>query len=163
MSKFKISRIAFKSLLTYTALLFIFAVTMCIIGYRGFTEVLLRMYTRGGFRIAAAARYDIDADQLDAYLESGGNTDGYQESWDRLDKLCNASDATFIYVIRPDETDYGHVKYIFSTVNHNSKYSPYEVGYIKETTNDEYRVKYRRTVFYEVTSYHSYDVPQGER
>ena len=144
MSKFKISRIAFKSLLTYTALLFIFAVTMCIIGYRGFTEVLLRMYTRGGFRIAAAARYDIDADQLDAYLESGGNTDGYQESWDRLDKLCNASDATFIYVIRPDETDYGHVKYIFSTVNHNSKYSPYEVGYIKETTNDEYRVKYRR-------------------
>ena len=46
MSKFKISRIAFKSLLTYTALLFIFAVTMCIIGYRGFTEVLLRMYTR---------------------------------------------------------------------------------------------------------------------
>lgn len=144
MSKYKISRIAFKSLLTYTALLFIFAVTMCIIGYRGFTDVILRMYTQGGFRIAAAARYDIDADQLDAYLESGGNTEGYQETWDRLDKLCNASDATFIYVIRPDETDYGHVKYIFSTVNHNSKYTPYEVGYIKETTNDEYRVKYRR-------------------
>ena len=77
MKNLKISRIAFKSLLTYTLLILIFGVTMCIIGYRGFTEVLLRMYTRGGFRIAAAAQYDIDADQLDAYLESGGNTDGY--------------------------------------------------------------------------------------
>ena len=143
MSKLKISRIAFKSLLTYTFLLLVFAVTVCIIGYRGFTEVLLRMYTRGGFRIAAAAQYDIDPDQLDAYLESGGKTEGYQETWDRLDRLCNASEATFIYVIRPDQSDYRHVKYIFSTVNYNSPYFPYEVGYIKETTNEEYRVKYR--------------------
>ena len=143
MKKTKISRIALKSLLTYILLLLIFAVTMCIIGYRGFTELLLRMYTRGGFRIAAAAQYEIDPDQLDAYLESGGKTEGYQETWDRLDRLCNASEATFIYVIRPDQTDYGHVKYIISTVNHDTNYYPYEVGYIKETTNDEYRLKYR--------------------
>ena len=92
MSKLKISRIAFKSLLTYTFLLLVFAVTVCIIGYRGFTEVLLRMYTRGGFRIAAAAQYDIDPDQLDAYLESGGKTEGYQETWDRLDRLDGRED-----------------------------------------------------------------------
>ncbi len=143
MKNLKISRIAFKSLLTYTLLILIFGVTMCIIGYRGFTELLLRMYTRGGFRIAAAAHYEIDPDRLDEYLESGGRTEGYQETWDRLDRLCNASEATFIYVIRPDESDYGHVKYIISTVNHNSVYTPYEVGYIKATTNDEYRLKYR--------------------
>lgn len=143
MKKYKINRIALKSLLIYMLVLAVFAVTMCFIGYRGFTIVLERMYNRTATRIAYAARNDIDPDMLETYLETGGNAEGYQETWDRLDKLCDAMEATFIYVIIPDKTDYGHVTYVFSTVGHTTSYTPYEVGFVKETSTEEYRQKYQ--------------------
>lgn len=49
----------------------------------------------------------------------------------------------FIYVIRPDRTDYGHITFLFSTINHETDYTVYDFGYVRETTNDEYREKYQ--------------------
>jgi len=46
-------------------------------------------------------------------------------------------------VIEPDRTDYGQIRFLFSTINQNSNYSLYDFGYLRQTTNDEYREKYR--------------------
>ena len=46
-------------------------------------------------------------------------------------------------MIQPDLSDYGHITFLFSTINHDSTYTKYDFGYYRETTNDEYREKYR--------------------
>ena len=78
-----------------------------------------------------------------AYEESGGKTEEYREILTNLDLLCNASGATFVYVIRPDLSDYAHIRFLFSTKDRESPYSLYDFGFVRETTNDEYREKYR--------------------
>ena len=135
--------IVFKSVFGIVFLLFLFAIIVNIIGYKGFTESLLTLYAEDGFRTAETAAELIDADKIDEYEQSGGITEEYKAVWNGLDRLCNAQGVTFIYLIRPDRTDYGHIKFIFSTVNKDSEFEPYEFGYLRETTNDEYREKYK--------------------
>ncbi len=135
--------IAFKSIAGMILLLVLFAALVSLAGYEAFNDALYQQYTEGAFRIADAAAREINVDRLGSYYETGGKTADYLQTWEELDQLCNASDATFIYVIRPDRSDYGQIFFIFSTVNRNSIYSPYEVGYVRKTTNDEYRQKYR--------------------
>ena len=135
--------IVFKSIFGIVFLLFVFAVIVNIIGYKGFTNSLLTLYTEDGFRTAETAAELIDADKIDEYEKSGGVTQEYKAVWNGLDRLCNSQGVTFIYLIRPDRTDYGHIKFIFSTINKESEFTPYEFGYLRETTNDEYREKYK--------------------
>ncbi len=135
--------IVFKSIFGIVFLLFVFAVIVNIIGYKGFTNSLLTLYTEDGFRTAETAAELIDGDKIDEYEKSGGVTQEYKAVWNGLDRLCNSQGVTFIYLIRPDRTDYGHIKFIFSTINKESEFTPYEFGYLRETTNDEYREKYK--------------------
>lgn len=135
--------IVFKSIFGNVFLLAVLSVIVIIIGYRGFTSALLTQYADGGFRTADTAASLIDINKMDEYEQSGGVTDEYMEVWNSLDSLCNSQGVTFIYVIRPDKSDYGHIKFIFSTINHESEFTPYEFGYLRETTNDEYRTKYK--------------------
>ena len=85
----------------------------------------------------------VDGDELDEMIRDGEDSELYRETWNRLDQLCNAFDATFVYVIQPDLTDYGHITFLFSTVRWESEYTPYELGYVRTTTNEEYKLKYR--------------------
>ena len=142
MGKYR-SRIAVKSMVNILVLLVAFTVIMCAIGYAAFTEAMMFRYVDGGIRILEVAKTDIEPDKLEYYLESGGDGEGYAQMWERLNLLCNGSGATFIYIIRPDTETYDTVTYYLSTVNWNTSYSPYPVGYVKATTNDEYREKYR--------------------
>ncbi|MBR1735753.1 MAG: hypothetical protein IJ736_01885, partial [Firmicutes bacterium] len=135
--------IVFKSVFGIVFLLFLFAIIVNIIGYKGFTESLLTLYAEDGFRTAETAAELIDGDKIDEYEQSGGITEEYKAVWNGLDRLCNSQGVTFIYLIRPDRTDYGHIKFIFSTINKYSEFTPYEFGYLRETTNDEYREKYK--------------------
>ena len=134
---------AFKSILGIVLLLTVFSVIVSVIGYNGFTESLMAQYADGAFLTAETAVELLDTDRIDAYAESGGTTEEYQETWEKLDKLCNSSGSTFIYVIQPDRSDYAHIVFLFSTINHDSPYSVYSFGYVRDTTNDEYREKYR--------------------
>ncbi|MBR1736177.1 MAG: SpoIIE family protein phosphatase, partial [Firmicutes bacterium] len=136
--------IAFKSIFGIVLLLVIFAVIVNIIGYVGFTDSLLTLYEEDGFRTAETASEFIDSDKIDEYEQSGGVTEEYKEVLDSLDRLCNSQGVTFVYLIRPDKTDYGHIKFIFSTKNEDADYDLYEFGYIRETTNNEYREKYKK-------------------
>ncbi len=135
--------ITLKSILSIVCLLVVFAVIVGIAGNRAFSEAIRMQYAEDAFHIAKAAAGEVDADLMDRYFESGGQSEEYREVWARMDELCNAMDATFIYVIRPDLSDYNHITFVFSTVNHASTYSPYEVGFVRETTNEEYKRLYR--------------------
>ena len=135
--------ITVKSIVSIVTLLVVFAVIVNLAGNRAFSEAIRMQYSEDAFRIAAAAAMEIDGDRMDEYFEKGEDWEEYRTIWNRMDELCNAMGATFIYVIRPDLTDYGSISFVFSTVNHDSVYSPYPVGYIRQTPNDEYRQKYR--------------------
>ena len=134
---------ALRSISGIVLLLVIFSAIVSAIGFRGFTDALLTQYADGAFLTAQTAALMVDTDRMDAYAASGGTTEEYRAVWEQLDQLCNSSGATFIYVIRPDPTDYAHITFLFSTVNQNSGYSVYDFGYVRDTTNDEYREKYR--------------------
>ena len=136
--------VAFKSIAGIVILLIVFSIIVSWIGFRGFTDALLTEYADGAFRTAETARYTFDADRIDEYIDSGGTTEEYMKAWNAMDRLCNSFGATFIYVIEPDLTDYRHITFLFSTINRQSTYTHYDFGYVRETTNDDYREKYRR-------------------
>ena len=134
---------AVKSITGVVLLLVVFSVIISVIGYRTFTNALLDQYAQGAFLTAETAAQQLDADRIWAYRLSDGETAEYREVWERLDQLCNSSGSTFIYLIQPDRSDYAHITFLFSTINHESNYSLFSFGYVRETTNDEYREKYR--------------------
>ena len=140
----KISKsIAFRSILMVVGLLIIYTTISGVIGYRATSDSLYDQYTEDAFQVANAAAFVVDGDELDEMIRDGEDSELYRETWNRLDQLCNAFDATFVYVIQPDLTDYGHITFLFSTVRWESEYTPYELGYVRTTTNDEYKLKYR--------------------
>ena len=149
MKKFRNS-VLFKSLMGVIVPLVVLAAVVSIIGYNSFSRGMLEMYETGAIEIAKTAASQLDADRMDEYAASEGKTEAYRAAWEDMDRLCNSSGATFIYVIRPDLTDYGHITFLFSTINHDSPYTIYDFGYYRETTNDDYRTKYR--ALYEGTS-----------
>ena len=149
MRKFRESVVA-KSIMGIIAPLVLMALTIGVLGHRSFTDGMLEMYEDGAIEIANTAAGIVDADRLDEFAASEGTSEAYMEAWTEMDSLCNTSGATFIYVIRPDLTDYGHITFLFSTINRGSSFTKYDFGYYRETTNDEYRMKYR--ALYEGTS-----------
>ena len=133
---------AVKSITGIVLLLVVFSAIVSVIGYQSFTNALLNQYAEGAFLTAQTAAQQMDGDRIDAYARSGGTTEEYRAVWDRLDRLCNSTGSTFIYLIQPDRTDYAHITFLFSTINHDSSYTVYSFGYVRDTTNDEYRTKY---------------------
>lgn len=142
LKKYKKS-IAFRSIFGIVVLLAVFAGFVGYIGYDGFHDSLLEQYEQGALLTASTAADIIDGEDLYRYIESEGRSGDYIEAFNELQALCNSSGSAFIYVIQPDQTDYGHIKFIFSVSNYEMDFVPYEFGYIRETTNDEYREKYR--------------------
>ena len=137
-------RVVFKCIMGIIIPLILLSLIVAFFGYHSFTDGMMELYETGAIQIAQTAVLEVDADRLDIFAASEGATEEYLDTLNRLDRLCNSSGATFIYVIRPDLTDYGHITFLFSTMNQNSSYSRYDFGYYRETTNDEYRVKYRQ-------------------
>ena len=142
--------VTIKSIAGIVLLLVLFSGIVSVIGYRTFSNALLNQYAEGAFLTAQTAAELVDADAVEQYLQDGPATTEYLDTWKRLDHLCNTSGSTFIYVILPDRSDYGHITFLFSTINHDSLYAVYDFGYVRETTNDEYREKYR--ALYEQTA-----------
>ena len=124
--------------------LVLLAVIACLVGYSSLSDAMSDIYEKGAVEIANTASVMIDGDRLGALIASNGETEEYQQVHEQLDSLCNTSGATFIYVICPNLVDYNHITFIFSTINRNSSYTRYAFGYYRQTTNDDYRTKYRR-------------------
>ena len=137
------NRIAFRSISTIVALLIIFALILGYIGYNLFSRSTLEQYEDGALLTAYTAADIIDGEDLYRYNQSNGDSGDYRKAYNELQRLCNSSNSAFIYVIQPDLTDYRHIRFIFSIASYDSGFTPYEFGYLRETTNDEYREKYR--------------------
>ncbi len=133
---------AVKSVLSIVLMLLLFAAVVIVIGAKCFTDEALKQYSEEAFQTAERAAQIVDADRMDAYAQSGGVGEEYEQVWNELDYLCNASGSMFVYVIVPDRSDYAHITFLFSTILHGSPYDIYEFGYVRDTTNDEYRQKY---------------------
>ena len=135
--------IIFKSISGLVVLMIVFSVIVSMIGFDGFTKALMEQYYDGAVHTADAAVMEIDGSRMDEYLASGGTTEEYKQVLEKLEGLCNSSGSTFVYVIQPDKT-YDNITFLFSAINENSSYTHFEFGYVRPTTNDEYKEKYRR-------------------
>ena len=123
-------------------LLLIFGIVVGVIGYIRFTESLAMEYNDSAFRTAETAATLINADRIEEYLEIGGDDDEYRLSLSRLDTLCEKQNVSVIYTILPYK-DYSHYISIFNSVNKNTGYTRWNIGYVRETATDEYKQIYK--------------------
>ena len=145
MNKIKFTdSITFRSLAGIVLLLVFFSVVVGVIGYNKFSSAISEQYADGAFSTADTAAVLVDGNKIDEIAASGGKTEEYKRVFNNVDILCNTQGTTFIYVIQPDTTDYGHITFLIDAVNENCGFDEYEFGLVKETTNDDYREKYRR-------------------
>ena len=136
--------IAVSIILGIVVLLILFGFIAGGIGYNQFSEKFTEEYSVNAYRVAEAASSYIDAAKLTEYLKTEGSTEEYQQTREALQTLCDKVGCEFIYVIQPDLEDYGHITFVFNIVNKDSGFEAYPTGFVKETTNDEYKQKYRR-------------------
>ena len=126
-------------------LLIVFGIIVSAIGLAGFTRAFKREYDVSTFHMADTATLLVNGDHLDEYL-AGEETEEYLRTKENLDDYCRTIYVSLIYVIDVDRSDYGRFVSIFNSVDNevdDSEYSAWELGYRRDTTNDEYRRKYR--------------------
>ena len=150
MEKFKIKIRNFINSLTFRVvgsiiiLLFVFSAIIEAISYFVFSKSFVNGYKDSTYRIAATAATLINGDNLDNYLENKGKSDEYQNTVDALNTFCNKQNVTMIYVISVDTTNYKSFTSIFNIVNENeNSYTPWEIGYKRQTTNEKYEKAYK--------------------
>ena len=135
--------IAFKSIAVIVLLLAIFSMIICAIGYDGFTDALVEQYTTDAFMAANVTTMMLLPDMIDNYMIDGGDNTNWYNVYNLLKGTCNSTGVEFIYVIKVDRTDYNHITFVFSSKNSDSIYDEFPCGYVRETTNEEYRKAYR--------------------
>ena len=113
------------------------------IGYIHFTESLTKEYNDSAFRTAETAVTLVNGDKIEKYLQTAGDSYEYRDRLRRMDILCEKQNVTMIYAIAVDTTDYGRFVNIYNSVNKNSTYTRWEIGYQRDTTNEEYAQVYK--------------------
>lgn len=116
----------------------IFEAAACGLGYQQFTASLTKEYEDSARRTADTATAIVNGDKIQEYLKTGVDLD-YQSRQTQLDMLCEKQNATLVYVIAVDTSDYGRFASIFNCVGPDSGYDPWPLGYTRDTTNEEYR------------------------
>ncbi|MBR1747213.1 MAG: SpoIIE family protein phosphatase [Clostridia bacterium] len=136
--------ITFRVVLSVVVFLSVFGLSVSWIGYEKFTESLTAQYEAAAFSTAKTATMLIDVDRIEAYLESDGQSEDYVRSKGYLDALCVSQGVSIVYVIVPDATDYKHFVSVFNSPNPDTtSYTPWEIGTVVATTNDEYAAIYK--------------------
>lgn len=126
-------------------LLPLFGLLISTIGLVSFTNAFKKEYSTTTYHMADTATALINGDNLDAYL-AGYETEEYLRTKEDLDTYCHSIYVSLIYVIKVDTSDYGRFVSIFNPVDNtvdDSEYTEWELGYKRDTTNDEYRQKYK--------------------
>ena len=135
--------LAFRIIGSIVSLILIYNLIVQTIGYFQFTESLTKEYNDSAFRTAETAVTLVDGDKIEEYLRTHGDSDEYRDRLNRMDILCDKQNVTLIYVIAVDTSDYGRFVNIYNSVNKNSSYSRWEIGYQRDTTNEEYARVYK--------------------
>ena len=127
-------------------MILVFSAVVSTLGFVNFTKAFKREYSVTTYHMADTAASLVSGDHLDEYL-AGEMKEEYEKTGRILDTYCHRINVSLIYVIRVDRSDYGRFVSIFNVVDNSvddSDYTPWELGYERNTTNDEYREKYRR-------------------
>lgn len=135
---------AFSIIIVVVTLLIVFGIVSGALGYYSFTESFKSEYSVSTYHMADTATALVNGDNVDSYLE-GKNSEEYQNTKEKLDIYCKKMSVTLLYLIKVDTSDYGRFVSVFNSVNNsvgNEDYTPWELGYKRDTTNDEYRAKY---------------------
>lgn len=137
-------------------LLAVFGIIVSTIGYVSFTNAFKREYSVTTYHMADTASTLVNGDSLDGYgplldeavLErylTGQKSDEYVKTRANLEVYCKRINVTLVYVIVVDTSDYGRFVSVYNCVNNSvgsTKYSEWPLGYRRDTTNEEYRLKY---------------------
>ncbi len=127
------------------ALLVIFGAAVSAYGYMKFTDAFKKEYDTSTWHMADTATTLVDGDHLDDYL-AGREREEYMRTRELLNAYCHKMNVSMIYVIKADTSDYGSFVSVFNPVNNsvdNTEYEEWELGHPRDTTNEEYRQKYR--------------------
>ncbi len=122
-----------------------FGVVVSVIGNIVFTNTFKNVYDETTYHIADTATALVNGDNIDEYL-AGREMDDYLRTKGFLDRYCKRIHVSLIYVIKPDTSDYNSFVSVFNAVDNtvdDSTYKPWEIGHRRETTNEEYRLKYK--------------------
>ena len=136
---------AFNIIGAIVLLLVLFGSIVSTIGYVSFTNAFKNEYAVTTYHIADTATTLVNGDHVREY-RSGAYPEEYKRSKQYLDAYCKRINVSLIYVILVDTSDYGRFESVFNLVNNsvdNTSYTEWELGYKRDTTNDEYREKYR--------------------
>ena len=137
--------LAFNLIGSTILLLTVFGIIVSSVGLYSYTEAFKLEYSASTFHMADTATTLLNGDHVDDYL-AGAETEEYLRLQNELDIYCQKLHVSLLYVIRVDRSDYGKFVSVFNSVNNtvdNTQYTPWALGYERETTNDEYRQKYR--------------------
>lgn len=137
------SSLGFRIIGGIVILLLIYNLIVQSIGYFQFTESLTKEYNDSAFRTAETAVTLVNGDKIEEYLQTAGDSAEYRDRLNRMDILCEKQNVTLIYAIAVDTSDYGRFVNIYNSVNSASSYTRWEIGYQRDTTNDEYARVYR--------------------
>ncbi|MBQ6971332.1 MAG: SpoIIE family protein phosphatase [Synergistaceae bacterium] len=124
-------------------LLVLLTVLVCVIGYREFTLSVATQYEDCAYNTARTAATMIMPELLTGKTAGSEFQMRFRMLNDEWQRLADTQDATFIYLIRPDKTDYNHIEFFVSIMNSSVNYERYPSGYVRKTSNDEYRAAYR--------------------
>lgn len=126
-------------------LLLLFGFAVCLIGNKSFVDAFKEEYASVTYHMADSVTVFVNGDHIGDYL-AGREEDEYIITKRKLDLSCQKLNVSLIYIIQVDRSDYGRFVSVFNSVNNsvdNSHYTEWELGYQRDTTNDEYREKYR--------------------
>ena len=123
--------------------LFVLTVFVCVTGYREFTSAVSVQYEDCAYNTARTAATMIVPELLTGKAAGAEFQMRFKMLNDEWERLANTQDATFIYLIRPDKSDYNHIKFFLSVMNKSAHYERYPSGYIRQTSSEEYRQAYR--------------------
>ena len=121
----------------------VLTVLVCITGYNEFTSSAMIQYEDCAYNTARTAATMIVPELLTGDIAGAEFQMRFKMLNDEWQRLADTQDATFIYVIRPDKSDYDHIKFFLSVMNSSEHYDRYPSGYVRKTTNDEYKRGYK--------------------
>ncbi|MBQ3416830.1 MAG: PP2C family protein-serine/threonine phosphatase [Ruminococcus sp.] len=130
-------------------LMLIFGFIICLIGNNSFVTAFKEEYSTVTYHMADSASIFVNGDHIDNYLrgfDSEEEEKEYAHTKQQLDMCCQKLNVSLVYVIQVDTGDYGSFVSVFNCVNNSvddSNYTEWELGYQRDTTNDEYRAKYQ--------------------
>lgn len=128
-------------------LIFIFGLAISLVGYFSLDNAYRKEYSTVTYHMADSVTVYVNGDHLDDYLSNYDSyKDEYEETKNDIQTACYKLNVSLIYVIKVDTSDYNSFVSIFNVVYNevdNSNYTPWELGYERKTTNDDYKRIYR--------------------